>query len=417
MPQRYYYYGGNDREYLDPWVQAAHDTGQGFSRGMAFGIEQAMLGKRKKQDFEDDARKSGYIPEDEAKVEDVHDPNTVRIKVGDKMWVKPLSPMERANAYLKYSEPGTYDAIAAMGSDKAWADYKSILDARRQKALEMIGFGNAPQGQIPPGIPQGQVPSGTPQEPPSAEPPPRPKLELSGWNPKSGPTFKPPSSEENVPLSEDALNTAGYLWITTGQMPALGFANKGAYRQKIMNRGAEMAKQMGMTPEGTLLRQSEVKASQGSLKNLTKNKDMILSFENTANRNLKIAADLSQKVDRTGVPVFNRWLLAGKRSLMGDPEVAKFDAAIRTSINEYARVVTTVTGGGVTSDSARKEVESLLNTAQTPEQVLGVIQTLQLEMENRRMGYESQEGEIKGRIGGGGKEPQGKPKDDPLGLR
>ena len=42
----------------------------------------------------------------------------------------------------------------------------------------------------------------------------------------------------------------------------------------------------------------------------------------------------------------------------------------------------------------------MLSTAQTPEQFVGVIQTLKTEMENRRKGYDDQISQVQGRIKG-----------------
>ena len=123
-----------------------------------------------------------------------------------------------------------------------------------------------------------------------------------------------------------------------------------------------------------------------------------MAFANTADKNIKLAGQLSDKVGRTGVPVINRWLLAGKRSLAGDTDVVAFDVAIRTAINEYAKVTSSATGGAVTSDTARKEVESMLHAAQTPEQIKSVIGVLEQEIGNRRSGYDEQINFIKDSI-------------------
>jgi hypothetical protein len=123
----------------------------------------------------------------------------------------------------------------------------------------------------------------------------------------------------------------------------------------------------------------------------------IMPFIQTADKNFDLVLDQSQKTDRTGVPVVNRWLLAGKKSLAGDPQVASFDLAVRTAINEYAKVTTTVTGGGITSDTARKEIEQLLNTAHTPDQVKAVVGLARQEMTNRATSYGEYLDTIKGK--------------------
>ena len=75
--------------------------------------------------------------------------------------------------------------------------------------------------------------------------------------------------------------------------------------------------------------------------------------------------------------------------------MAKLDLAVKSFANEYARVVTTVTGGGITSDTAREEIHRLINSAQTKEQLREVIAFAKQEMNNRKLGYEQQEREIR----------------------
>jgi hypothetical protein len=134
-----------------------------------------------------------------------------------------------------------------------------------------------------------------------------------------------------------------------------------------------------------------------------------MAFAETADKNLGLVEKLSDTVGRTGVPILNKWVLAGKRSVAGDPETAKFDAAVRTAINEYSKVTSSATGGQVTSDSARKEVESMLNTAQTPEQVKQVIGLLRQEIGNRKSGYDDQINMVKSAISGKPQESAGIP--------
>ena len=80
----------------------------------------------------------------------------------------------------------------------------------------------------------------------------------------------------------------------------------------------------------------------------------------------------------------NRWVLAGRRSVEGDPDVVKFDTAITSFKNEYARIMSAPGAtGGMTSDAARAEAESLINRAGTKAQLNGVIQTMKIGMDNR----------------------------------
>ncbi len=213
-------------------------------------------------------------------------------------------------------------------------------------------------------------------------------------------------------LSSEALKQAAARYNIDGTLPTnLGRGQQGAANiSAILNMAADTAKGEGKTPEEVRVGQIGGKTDTQALGQLSKQKNLILAFEKNAVRNADIVLEQSAKVDRTGSPAINRWLQAGRKNIAGDAEVAKLDAAMKTFANEYARITTSVTGGGVTSDTARKEIDSLLNSAMNPEQVKGVVDLMKREMENRRIGYEQQEKDLKRSIGGGGKastEPAG----------
>lgn len=202
---------------------------------------------------------------------------------------------------------------------------------------------------------------------------------------------QPKLSQDAVEMAADYVNQKGTL------PPGLGFSNP-RMRQQILDRAAQKAKEIGIGEGGWAAREANFKANQAELTRIQTQRGPVLAFARTTERNLDIATDLSNRVDRTQIPVVNRWLVSGQQQWLGDPKTAAFAAATRTAINEYARVTTTTTGGGVTSDQARKEVEAMLSTAQTPEQFREVVNTLRLEMRNRIKGYEDQIRETQGRI-------------------
>ena len=207
-------------------------------------------------------------------------------------------------------------------------------------------------------------------------------------------------------LDDQTKHDLALQYLQTKQMPPLGMGSAAAAdRQAILNEYSKIMHSSGTTPEEVTARQSAFKASQTELNKLQGQRGIVMAFAETADKNLGLVEKLSDTVGRTGVPILNKWVLAGKRSVAGDPETAKFDAAIRTAINEFAKVTSSATGGQVTSDSARKEVESMLNTAQTPEQVKQVISTLRQEMGNRKAGYDDQINMVKSAISGKPQEP------------
>lgn len=208
------------------------------------------------------------------------------------------------------------------------------------------------------------------------------------------------ASNQKAPtgLTPEGIDIAAEKYRMFGEMPAMGMGDK-TTRPKIINRAAELAAQAGDDAQATVLRQAANKSAQSAMGPLIRQQQVVMAFEKTAMKNADLVLEQSEKVDRMGVPAIDRWIQAGKESLAGDPEVAKLNLTVRTLVNEYARVTTTVTGGGITSDTARKEIDTLLRSAQTKDQVKGVIDMMRREMANRADSYTAQINELKGSIG------------------
>lgn len=199
-------------------------------------------------------------------------------------------------------------------------------------------------------------------------------------------------------LSDEGLDYAAEQYLLSGTMPA-GLSRSGG-AAKVISRAAELAAERGLTADAARLNQQARQAGQVAYSALLKQRTLVGAFERTALANLELAADLSEGVDRTGVPVVNRWVLAGKRSIGGDPEVAAFHTALTSALNEYAKVLSGATGAAGITDSAREEAESLLSTANTPAQVRRIMQIMRTEMGNRMRGFAAEEEALRATIGG-----------------
>src|SRR5262249_44284442 len=165
-------------------------------------------------------------------------------------------------------------------------------------------------------------------------------------------------------LQNDALDAMAEYYNQTGQMPQ-GTSRNVQLQKQIANRAAELR---GGKPADLAGVNASNKADQAALAQLEKQRAVILAFEETAKRNADVALKLSDKVDRTGVPVLNQWILAGRKSVGGSGDVAAFNAAVETFTNEYAKLMSSATGSGVTSDEARRHAREMLNSAMTKEQ-------------------------------------------------
>lgn len=196
------------------------------------------------------------------------------------------------------------------------------------------------------------------------------------------------TANQSAGLSADAQALLAQSFLNTGSLPALGNGASGT-RTNILNQAGQLAAQQGISGNDLASQQASYKANAASLSELQTQASQVQAFESTANANLDVVNSLATQTASNGLPVFNAWLQAG-RTATGDANVSKYNAAIQTAVNEYARVVSSVTGGGTTSDSARAEIQGLLNNAQTPSQVASVIQLMKTDMANRQTGYTQQ---------------------------
>lgn len=193
-------------------------------------------------------------------------------------------------------------------------------------------------------------------------------------------------------MTGDALDIAANNYIATRTLPAMGMGGT-TQRVRIINRAGEIMRDRGIPFDDLPQRQAAFKAAQGELNQLQAQRGKVMAFADTADKNLDMALQMSAKVPRIGIPQINAWLQTGQTKWTGDPALAGFAAATRVGINETAKV-TSGQVSGVSTDTARKEIENMLNTAQTPDAFRQVVETLRLDMANRKAGYMGQIDEI-----------------------
>ncbi|HEX7129135.1 MAG TPA: hypothetical protein VF217_03585 [Rhodanobacteraceae bacterium] len=191
-------------------------------------------------------------------------------------------------------------------------------------------------------------------------------------------------------LSPDAINNMAWDAILTGQMPSTG-RNKEAIAQRtaIFNKVADIAKEAGVSPQELATQKGKYKALQASMANLQKQTDVMEKSENTFLNNAGIMLSLSDKATRSGLPIFNKAILAAKVKT-GDKDAAAFAAARNIVAQEYAKIASSATGAAGTTDTAQHHALELIDTAQTPEQLRAVIDTLKQDVDGQKAASESQ---------------------------
>ena len=161
---------------------------------------------------------------------------------------------------------------------------------------------------------------------------------------------------------------------------------------RIRTIAASLDAQGGGSPEDARIRQLALKGDVTAINQIRKREVAVGANVKNFDFNADQALQLSAKVDRTGVPIANAWINAGRRSVTGNPELSAFDVAVKTTVNEFAQIVSGTTAGA-TTEGEKKKAEALLNSAQTPQQLSAVINQMKIESQNRMRSFAEQRAE------------------------
>jgi hypothetical protein len=202
------------------------------------------------------------------------------------------------------------------------------------------------------------------------------------------------SSGTGQGLTDDAIDNAAWQYIGTGRLPTIGRGKEGvAQRTAIMNRTAKIAKDAGISPAELQTVPGRNRALQSSLTNLQKTSDVMEKSEQAFINNTNTALNISSKVDRTGSPVINKWLLGG-RDALGDPDVRALDAAITTMSVDYARIMSGATGAGGTPISTAEEAKQLIKKELSDKSLRAVVDVLNQDIQGQQAAVHAQRGKI-----------------------
>lgn len=199
-------------------------------------------------------------------------------------------------------------------------------------------------------------------------------------------------------LSEQARIAAATRYRIDGTLPAgIGRGTQGARDTRaILDEAASQSAAAGDTPEAARIAQIANKANSAALNKLQQQQTMVGAFEKNFTKNADMAEQLSAAVDRTGVPIVNKWINAGKRSVSGDADLSAFDASLKATVNEYAKIVSGATGGAGAAQGEIAKVEGLLNAAQTTGQVSAVLNLMRKETQNRMAAFDDEKSQLTG---------------------
>jgi hypothetical protein len=177
-------------------------------------------------------------------------------------------------------------------------------------------------------------------------------------------------------------------------------------KRAIINEAAKQTKALGQSPAQAVQKQAAFKSDAKSLDKMSTMKSAAEAYEAKAAAQGQLARDLSNKVDRTAIPIINDVIIGIKKNT-GDEKSQLYVNALTTFAAEYAKIMEGSTGSvAAASDSARKAAFDLIRAGLNKGQISKTIDQMQWEMDQTLKGYDATIEHITNRMGGGPTNPQ-----------
>ncbi len=236
------------------------------------------------------------------------------------------------------------------------------------------------------------------------------------WKLQHSPTAMVMGNQLGGGGNQDALDFAANNYRMTGQMPA-GFSRSPGTTSAIISRAAQLDQQAG--GQGIAMNKTILNANKTSLDSLQKNFDQVNAFENTALKNMDLLQQTAAKIPDLGTKFANIPVRMISGNMIGTANMAAFKTALNTAQTEAAKVLNSSNASGVLSDSARHELQDLVDGNATYPALKASLDTLRQDMSNRHQSYQQQIADIQNRIKGASsnQQPTQNQNADPLGIR
>jgi len=217
-----------------------------------------------------------------------------------------------------------------------------------------------------------------------------------GQSPNSAAAGGTPTS-----LTENGMKVYSEL-ATEGKLPP-GYGRWGLNdRNKFLNAEGEKRFSSGGTGVSISGDQASAKSNAGALTALQKDITFIKPYKEMLDTNANIAIDLAKKVTKVNPHFANKTLNWITNNVTGDADTAEYLAQIQFVKDEAARVIKNPRLVGVMSDSARQEMEKVINGDLTFNQTERVLRRVQSDGQNRIAAMEKEAGRLKGSFGNKG---------------
>ena len=195
-------------------------------------------------------------------------------------------------------------------------------------------------------------------------------------------------------LSPQAMKKLVELRLAGGPDPSFGMGKTGVKNKTAYYNALGAAPGTGGDIAQGI---ADLGSERQSLSNLTKIHSAASAFEETALKNTKILEKTLTGLPDLGSSFLNRPLRA-IASGTGSKEMARFNTARQTVVPEFTRLLNSPTAAGVISDSARHEMQVIIDPNATVGQILEAIAILKQDATNRTRSYQDAIDQSKARI-------------------
>lgn len=203
--------------------------------------------------------------------------------------------------------------------------------------------------------------------------------------------------------NQDALDMAANNYRQTGQMPA-GFTRSPQTTTAIIARAAQLDQSAGGA--GIAANKAVLGSYTDALKKLQTNFSQVQAFEQTAEKNMDLLQQTAKKIPDLGTRFANVPARMISGNMIGTDNMAAFKTALNTAQTEAAKVLNSSNASGVLSDSARHELQDVIDGNVPFSALVASLNTLKQDMANRTQAYQQQIGDLQTRIkGAGGAQP------------
>ncbi len=162
-----------------------------------------------------------------------------------------------------------------------------------------------------------------------------------------------------------------------------------AHRDQINEEIAKQLKGAGMTSRDLTKIRLNFNAQKGSITKLTAQQNAIDTFEGLARNNGERLMELVDKIDDTGVPIIEAFTRPSKKGL-GSDDMAEAQSVLTSFQTEAAKILSgNPNMTGVISDSARHELQKVVDGSLSASATRRVVKRLFTEMDVRSQMYEN----------------------------